>query len=367
MKKILTVTLLSFCFSSFANLLGSSVVAKYSQENKAMGFETVNILSGDIVGNGWISPKVDENEIEKLFLSPEEIERRNDYFENFLEQIGVEQEVFQSGDVVGNGSGFFETQGAYFMESMPKNIIEALNQKAVVFHSHEKEILLRILDNLQTELSPVLIVSESDFPGLFFNRKDERSPRIAKTGFSSGLPIFINRDVLDNRTSVMDTLYWVGLLTHELGHQAGVASHFVLDKLAAKIRLVLSLGEKRITFPAINSEEIKVEVINHHYVQSAPDLYVSQGKNIVSISEWDSEQMKEACGELLYTGFELSNLHWLNYGTYNSVYELELSLGAWARVRCVDPETKGVHTRYKDLKLDIFCREDGLAVRPTLK
>ncbi len=317
-------------------------------------------FSGDIVGNGWERNDHDNpdnlGDHEHLRLKRFEIKKRNTDFQEFLNEMEFDEREFQSGDIVGNGSGFHENQAAFFYQSLSKNIVSSLQQHAVHFDEIERRVLMDILNILQEDSSKakIIFINESEFKGFFYDSDLEKSPRIAKTGFDRSFPIFVNREMVEKRIDSSPFL-WVSLLIHELGHQTGIASHSFLDKLGAKVRLVLSIGEESLTYPIIGTNGIKVLAINHYVSDGLPDMMVLYQNRVKGIEGWDVHSLKESCGANRFDGFHVINMHWKDKSFFGVEMNMTIPMGAWAHVRCQNMMSGAFYNQIinMDLKVEV--------------
>lgn len=337
MKKIIAIALLIKMTSLFAftTFLGD------------------DMLSGDIVGNGWtVNHNDDEGSSGRL--EERQIKERNLEFEKFLEEFEFDSRDFRSGDIVGNGSGFHENQAEFFYQSLAKNIVSALGQHAVLLSDEERKVLRDILNILleQRDQAKIIFLNESDVPGFFYDPMKEGSPRIAKTGFDSSYPIYVNRDMVEKQFN-HSPLTWVSLLVHELGHQTGVSSHSFLDRLGSKVRLVLSLGEESIVYPIIGTTGIQVMAINHYVSDGLPDLIVLYNGQAKGIGSWDVESLNGVCGNNRFDGFHLINMHWKDRSKFDMGMKMMIPMGAWAHVRCHNLMSGAYYNRIVNLEIKV--------------
>lgn len=312
---------------------------------------------GDIVGNGQVSPI----QMQDIFIIPQEAQELNEELKNLLEEYNLQEEVFRGGDIVGNGSGHGETEVEFFIAQLPFNIKAALKQKTVRFNETEEKVLTQILENVEVKAPTVFLVSGEESTEFFNEIGVDRSERIAKTGFSPEFPIYVNQALIE-KVIHEKPLYWVSLLIHELGHQAGVANHRFLDRLAGKVQLVLSLGKDNLQYPMNSDDTLNIQIVNHYFREAVADVYITYNGELVAINDWDVEKLKEGCGDLEFAGLQVINMHWKDYSQPNDKGEVLLKMGAWGQIKCKDTTGAIYNTMLRDLEVSIYSRPEGLTV-----
>lgn len=302
-------------------------------------------ISGDTVGNGYVIDNDDHGTIDfdDIFLTPNETEKRNLDFINILDSMGLDPRNIRSGDTVGNGGGLFEAQVSFYYHNLAKHIISSFDQSFVTFDESENKVLLDILNILSDYEGDekIIFISENEYPNFFYLKDFDPAPRVAKTGFSSDFPIFINRDMIYGRLD-FNPRFWIGLLIHELGHQVGVGNHSFLEELGTKVINVSEVNNAEIEMTISEDLIVGLGYYNHDFVDGLPDLYVTYGEKLHRIEGWNHQSFKDVCSKGLYfSGVSISNLHWKDRGITDIFRSLRVTAGGWASVKCLD-EAAGV-------------------------
>ncbi|MCF8059540.1 MAG: hypothetical protein K9K67_09605 [Bacteriovoracaceae bacterium] len=391
-KKSLTFMLLaSFCFSGLGQDIDPDTMARLtmdvalSQEirlkydhlipNSPINSGQVmrEIMSGDTVGNGFVI-ETDDYTIDggNFFLSPEEREKRNDIFneilENDLGDFWNDTTRSMSGDTVGNGGGLLESQAYFYYHNLVKHIISSFEQHFIEFNLTEKKVLLAILDILKKEdrNGKILFLSEFRYPNFFHTLGFDPAPRIAKTGFSPEFPIFVNLDAIYRSNS--NPRFWIGVLIHELGHQAGVAHHGFLDELGSKVMNVSEMNKSEIEMVIKENQVVELGYYNHDFIDGLPDLYVSYEQKLHSIDIGESQIFNNICGEgLNFGGVSLSNLHWKDRGVFDVADTMKITAKGWASVKCLDEEAGIFYDKNLDIQVEISIADELVNSRIQLK
>lgn len=234
-------------------------------------------------------------------------------------------------DIVGNGTGIVEQNFKYAYRNLDRTISQCLSTPACTSDQAERELLIRmrqiVLDH-RSDSNRLIFLKNSDFEN-FFHTELDPSERIAKTGFSSSLPIFINLSLAESLGMANDLSLIIGILAHELGHQAGMLSHSYLDDLAARLRQVY--------FEHILAIEFKK-------YQSLFKFIIFKGRNNFSYDETlmtiNNEILTTPHLSLNYrcprkmtlVGAELSNPHWQRPQMKEGQYIM--SVRAWVEFSC---------------------------------
>ncbi|GEM_PF-1789395 len=311
-------------------------------------------LSGDTVGNGYVIDNENHGTIDfdDIFLNPSVRESRNLQFKINLDSIGIDPRNIRSGDTVGNGGGLLEAQVSFYYHNLAKHIISSFEQSFVNFDENENKVLLDILNILSDYEGEgkVIFLSEADYPDFFHLKGFDPAPRVAKTGFSSEFPIFINRDLAYRRMD--NPRLWIGLLIHELGHQVGVGNHTFLEELGTKVINVSEVNKAEIEMTITEDLIVGLGYYNHDFVDGVPDLYVTYGEKLHRIEGWSNQGFREVCGKgLYYGGVSISNLHWKDRGLTDMVYDLRVTAGGWASVKCLDKAAGVYYNEYVDIEV----------------
>lgn len=312
--------------------------------------------SGDVVGNGRIWSNPDFN-LDDLFLSPEDRLKRNSDFDNYLDLLGIDPTQARSGDVVGNGGGFYESQAYFYYHNLAKHIISSFEQTYVDFTEGEKVVLQRILDHTPIfgEEGKLIFLSQQGHPTFFFDEDVDPAPRVAKTGFDHTYPIFINRDMIYEKTERHST-FWIGVLVHELGHQVGVENHTFLEELGGKVALVARLDKDEISYTFDENNILQVIVYNHKFLHGTADITVNFRDLRSSTSSLKPVDLVSVCGILDFGGMVLKNLHWEDKPEMrNNVHGeyMQMVAKSWANVKCFDRSTGVFFDRSRDAKVII--------------
>lgn len=282
-----------------------------------------------------------------------------------MDSLGIDPETIRSGDTVGNGGGLLEAQANFYFQSLSKHIISVFEQEIVDFTDQEKMILTMILNGVaqSDNNNKLLFVSEDDYPGFFFNRDLDPAPRVAKTGFDLSYPIFINRDVVYQRKDA-NPRFWLGLLVHEMGHQVGVKNHTYLDNLGAKVVLVSEMNKSDLHLELLPNKPITMSYYNHDFFEAVPDMFVSFGDKLVTVTNWDSKAIRTACGnDHQFNGLNISNVHWENRGIFGFTEAVRVVAGGWGDVRCFDETSGAYYNKLIDLHIRIDIDSDYLKAK----
>lgn len=319
-------------------------------------------FSGDTVGNGHVTGNSEddftgegEDGINDIYLDPVERYRRNNNLNNLMDQLGIDPTTIRSGDTVGNGGGLLESQAYFYYHSLTKHIISVFEQEIIDFSDAEKAVLQEILNGVTRSSSQgkILFISEKEYPGFFFNKDVDPAPRVAKTGFSLEFPIFINRDMVYQRMD-KNPRFWLGLLVHEMGHQIGVANHTFLEELGAKVVSVSEINKSELRIELTPNEYVNVSYYNHNFIEAVPDMFVTYKDRLVNVQNWNSRAIREACGPShIFSGLNVSNVHWENRGVFGFTESARLAAGAWGDVRCYDEYSGAFYNKLLDLHIVI--------------
>lgn len=141
-------------------------------------------------------------------------------------------------DIVGNGSGYIEQNFLYIYTSLDRTISQCLSVPFCAGSIQDRATLRQIREVIlkkREEKSRLVFLKSNDFIQFFENELDP-SERIAKTGFSSEFPIYINLSLVQEMKIGSDLSLILSILAHEVGHQVGISSHSYLDELATRLR-----------------------------------------------------------------------------------------------------------------------------------
>lgn len=170
-----------------------------------------------------------------IFLDAQERDVRNKSFATLAARAAM---TSSGADIVGNGGGIAEQNMRYAYTMLAKSV----NYCLVLPQCGESDNQLIVLEKIydiarrnQEREENILFLSDKNFNDIFRTDLDF-DHRVAKTGFSSEFPIFVNIDQIYEAELENDLSAMIGILVHEVGHQAGVASHSFLDALASEVR-----------------------------------------------------------------------------------------------------------------------------------
>lgn len=355
--------------SSFDNEYGVDIDKTLKELHLFINGSDTHARSGDTVGNGRViegdfNGDIDiEETIKDLFLTPSELEERNDKFQNLLDDMGIDPTQVRSGDTVGNGGGLLEAQASLAYLNLSKHIISSFEQNYISFSDLDREVLMKILNGLAKNPSPekILFLSEEDHPGFFYEAGVDPAPRVAKTGFSLDFPIFINRDMV-YKTPDMNSRFWIGLLIHEMGHQVGIRNHGYLDQLGARVVAVSEMNRTEMSFIMAPRTAVDVSLYNHDFIDGTPDLSVSHNGKLHSVTDWYNPNLRRTCGPYLqYSGVSISNLHWKNRGEFGPGTGMTIKAGAWAKIKCRDPRAGVFYNQATDVEIKLTIEDDKIS------
>ncbi|MCP4913191.1 MAG: hypothetical protein GY909_08725 [Oligoflexia bacterium] len=275
--------------------------------------------------------KLDKKVLEEIRMTPHEIKTLNGFFDRELMDFRDIIRDARDGDVVGNGGGHLEGQIQFYLSSLSSFIRTALNQNMIRFSDKEEAILNMILKNIAEKQPEVLYVDGN--PNNFFNDQHDGEVRIAKTGFSSDYPIFINRTLAYKIFKAEEKFNSVALLVHELGHQAGIKSHSLLDTIGSKVSIVTEFNRSNIRYD-VYAGEVSIDFFNHGVHDSRSSILVNYFNQTLNINSWDHRKLQAKCGADYYVGFQIENPHWVSRIEVDRKYR-NISFGGWMNIVCV--------------------------------
>lgn len=281
---------------------------------------------------------------EIVFITPQE---RLQEIENFDLRTRPLVEAFSTGDMVGNGGGLLEQnfyQAYYLVQSAIENCLYdatcdlTLDQKELLRKINQTYIL-----KIDQEL-PLIFLKESQSNG-FFNEDSNKESRLAKTGFSEKFPIFINTTLALSITENIPAM--IGILIHELGHQAGVLSHSALDELATKVRFLWIDGwvESKVR---VANRLLSARLFSSKNNYTTASLSFVFDQKVHSLDHLVKEQVSCLPGETVY-GFYLSNGAWQRPTSERIKFSIKLKY--WIDIYCMDSDGS-IWPMQKDLTLD---------------
>jgi hypothetical protein len=159
--------------------------------------------------------------------------------------------AYAGGSEAGNGGGLAEKNLIYAQLHIAEYLDLCLQTNSCHLNTREKVLLEKISSSMPIELKTHLqFRSEIKDPGFFII---DGLPRIAKTGNKIGDPIYINTDLLYQKSpnssyQTADIPLAASILVHELGHHHGEMSHTELDQLGTKIQNLLLTHSLRAEF-----------------------------------------------------------------------------------------------------------------------
>jgi hypothetical protein len=240
-----------------------------------------------------------------------------------------------SGDIVGNGGGKAEADFKYTYRKLYKFITDCELSYKCFTTDRQKSILRKIkqisLINMNKK-DKMIFVDEHKIPGFF---RDEHDPqvRVAKTGFDSDSPIFINLDLIYNHSSEpYDIPSIVAILIHEIGHQTGIREHAMLDDLGAIVRNFLN-SEKLQSKMTINGNTVNLTAFNFHDDDVYAELNLHYvGYNIELGSRIHSESQCSTKDTNL-VGYKIENIHFERSVRRNKKHHVKAK--AWITLNCM--------------------------------
>lgn len=367
-KLTLIGLILLFSLGSFGADEYSFDISIFTDINKA--------LSGDVVGNGsiieddWnvISNGNQNEEEDDLFLKFNEREKRNNEFNSFLQNFGIDPAHLRGGDVVGNGGGLLEGQAYFYYHSLENHLLTALEQNAIEFSADERKVLQRILKSLpdMEQEGKIIFLDPSEYRGFFFTPGVDTAPRVAKTGHSMDFPIFINTSMVYKRIDG-DLRFWLGTLVHELGHQVGIANHLFLEELGAKVISTSELSRDTITAEMGKGSRLEITSYNHYFIDGSADLFVSYNSQHHVVRDWDKDELRQVCGRHYFAGLLVDNLHWTQRALTDMSDGVLFHAGGWATIKCLNSQTGTFNNRHRNFKLEVYVGDGEIQTKANLE
>lgn len=261
------------------------------------------------------------------------------------------------GDVVGNGGGIIETKMHFYINSMEMILANVLKQ---VTNSHSEgtvEAIGRILKMLKSKSGKTeLIFISGEVTKRFFKEENDLEIRVAKTGFTSNYPIYLNVDLLYQNSKNTDASL-LGILVHELGHQAGYRSHSALDQVAAVVEYYYKNNQDQLSEILVSEQKLNVSYLNFDSIVADSRLYVEYGFEVAYVERFDYLELKKFCGYRIPGGYRYLNLHWKNFDTktyekqpQHQKYSNEI-LGT-LEIKCLQAQAQ-IHLEYVPVKIDL--------------
>jgi hypothetical protein len=273
------------------------------------------------------------------------------------------QRRLSGGDIIGNGGGIAEQDFRFAYSKVPHIVDACLESPFCPIPKKEIELLKNIkkLALVNSENKDKLIfLSETAYPG-FFRDSNDAQIRIAKTAYIAGAPIFINLDMLyTSGQSILNFPAIVSVLVHELGHQAKIKSHSLLDELGTRIRGFL-LEDTGGIEQSILGNLLKVSFYNLNEANRYSEFMFHYRDNLYSIKNTLREQASCEEENSIPIGFKVSNLHWMRRINISRGFFV-VPMKAWLKVYCLDLNSSAIWVKDSDVLVEIlFKSEQGEA------
>ena len=260
--------------------------------------------------------------------------------------------LYAGGSVVGNGAGLVENRFHYAYVSLQKLLMNCLVNEECDLSAKEAATAEKVAD--------VLVTNMSNAKKFVFLRSAEmekviKSPisephRIAMTGLSPLIPIYVNVDLLYSAdgTPALDYSTIVGLIFHEVGHQAGEVSHAQLDIIASKLRVKLEAETMNYKFDLNGGDRIEITINNFSYPNKFAEIRMTRNKAMVSVGAYIANQFHCANPEDSVNGYEFFNGYFSPlFNSQNSTFNFITNL------HCVGKDGQGLRIERKSVKFDI--------------
>lgn len=266
--------------------------------------------------------------VHALFLTNSERERRNNEFRMLSQRV---LSMASGPDIIGNGAGLAEQNLTYIYRHLDRYLVLGLNQPHILDQGQRKvtQKILNIVLKNRFQKNSLVFLNSKVFDD-FFNDILDPEERVAKTGFSSDFPIFINLGQVYKSNLEGEVSSLLGILIHELGHQVGVSDHQYLDELAADLRDVFESH-----FSKVSIQRGGVEFSFSHYKEHGDS---SLDRGVLSIGEkafipFSLNEMNFECpldGKLYSMTWE--NPHFLDIKENDK--KLSVKVSVWADIAC---------------------------------
>ncbi len=278
-----------------------------------------------------------------VFISGQE---RLQEIERFELRSNALVEAFSTGDMVGNGGGLLE-QNFYQAYYLVQSAIENCLYDSVCALTSKQENLLRAINQtyiLKIDQETPLVFLKEEQAGGFFSEDEGKETRLAMTGFSEKFPIFINTTLALSISENIPAI--IGILIHELGHQAGVLNHSALDELSIKVR---SLYDDNWVESKIRAggRLLNARLFSSKNNFTTASLSLVFDQKVLSLDSLIAKEVSCLPGESVY-GFYLSNGAWQRPTSSRSKFTIGLNY--WIDIYCMDNEGT-IWPIQKDLKL----------------
>jgi len=202
--------------------------------------------------------------------------------------VFISQARAASGDEVRNGGGLAEKNFFIAYENLEKYAAICAELAACGLDPLQKKTLADIVAAMPAERkfpTQLIFVSEKEHPGTFII---DNQMKVAKTGLSIGIPIYINTDLIYSKNrfgeaEAMDIPTALATLIHEFGHHVSSLSHNDLDLIG--VRVSLFLHRKIQSTPALPwNQTISATVVQGPVVKSFPQILINVGNSVEDVS-----------------------------------------------------------------------------------
>lgn len=264
-------------------------------------------------------------------------------------------EYLVGGDIIGNGGGIAEIRLHQIFERLPRLLRGCLTLTQCELATSERAKLAAIVqvakDNRDLPYR-LIFVSGKEYP-LFFSSPDLKVIRTAKTGFTSRLPIFVNRDHLYRHgVPSLETDEMLSLLVHELGHQVGIREHNKLDQLGGRVSQFVMNGSSHIN-RRFDGWLMEWQVVSFLQPTNWAEMWWSWGEQAYSLTPGLRQSAKCDDPDRFAVGGRVTNIHW-----QRDTIEREsrvARLGAWLKLFCEDSSGL-IWDEDKDLQIEIHLQ-----------
>lgn len=293
----------------------------------------------------------DQKQLNELFKKIPNI-KRAELNDNFQKLTRIIMDKFNTGDIVGNGGGAVEQNFNFAFNSIPTVVNQCLSSMECLLSNDEKLILLEIRSTFFSKLDQrtrFIFINEDESRGIFKDQFD-KTERIAKTGFSNMFPIFINLGLIEkSKYFKYDPSAALSLIIHELGHQAGYASHSMLDNLSSKLRVAFSYSVEN-TKIDIAGKELLVNIYNSEFRYDS-QISFTYNYRLTNLSYEIRESLQCETKRQFVSGYSLSNAYWERATVINDRTHTKLSL--WINIHC-ESMTGEIWTTERDLEISFI-------------
>ncbi|MFT6070025.1 MAG: hypothetical protein ACJAT2_002462 [Bacteriovoracaceae bacterium] len=270
------------------------------------------------------------------------------------------QRRLSGGDIIGNGGGIAEQDFRFAYRKIPSIVDSCLESPFCPIPNKEIE-LLKNIKKIAVSSAPnkdrLIFLSESDYPGFFKDSNDSKI-RIAKTANIKGAPVFVNLDMLyGGKNALLDFPAIVSVLVHEIGHQASIKSHSLLDELGTRLREFL-LDDASSIEQEVGGARLRLSYYNLKEANRFAEFMLHYKDDFFSLKSSLIEKI--SCEEgALPIGFKVSNLHWnRRVDVYRGVFMVPLK--AWLHIFCLDLDSSAIWIKETDATVELlFLNSQG--------